>query len=248
VASHQRGVGFAVSNTDCCAVTAESTTGLSSSQTDHRQDNANAIVVISNTATAAVAGTAALSAKANWPANGFQLTIGTAFTASLRVHFLALGGSDLTNAHTGNFSNPTAVNAAYDVTTVGFQPDCVFFLGMGSSTAPPSQAVDSGMFLGFALSSTQQGILLGGSNDASTTTVTRSYCTDAECVGGMTGGRALRCRFTDDADQHHNTYNRLWFRFQPVRCTTGFALQHQEHHRDLTNKRRVVPRWVLLRH
>jgi hypothetical protein len=173
VASHQRGVGFAVSNTDCCAVTAESTTGLSSSQTDHRQDNANAIVVISNTATAAVAGTAALSAKANWPANGFQLTIGTAFTASLRVHFLALGGSDLTNAHTGNFSNPTAVNAAYDVTTVGFQPDCVFFLGMGSSTAPPSQAVDSGMFLGFALSSTQQGILLGGSNDASTTTVTR---------------------------------------------------------------------------
>lgn len=60
--------------------------------------------------------------------DGFTLTLATpGATAAYIAHYLALGGSDLTNAFVG-VATPTTGTGNKAITGVGFQPDCVLTL------------------------------------------------------------------------------------------------------------------------
>ena len=86
-------------------------------------------------------------------ADGFTLNWGTANATARYVHFVALGGSDL-SAKAGKFTKNNSTGNQ-SVTGVGFQPGCVLF---GASVAGTADAVQASSFLvfGHAVSSTDR--------------------------------------------------------------------------------------------
>jgi hypothetical protein len=109
--------------------------------------------------------------------DGFTLIPDDAFPSSFRVHYLALGGDDLTNVFCGTLTEPAAVGTQ-NITGVGFQPDCLFIASCPAGTgSPPIVAVDSRLHVG--VSTRAQGAnytWTGGSNDGATTMDANSYC------------------------------------------------------------------------
>lgn len=77
-----------------------------------------------------------------WDADGFDLTVSTAPVANMLIHYLVLGGSDITKARKFEF-NP-AVAASQDVTVEAGagKPDLVFTIspGLASAGGTPSNA------------------------------------------------------------------------------------------------------------
>jgi hypothetical protein len=65
--------------------------------------------------------------------DGFTVTWTDALTVAWDIHYLAIGGSDLTAAKVGNFSVTSAGStpATQDVTGVGFQPTAYMLFGIG---------------------------------------------------------------------------------------------------------------------
>lgn len=125
-----------------------------------------------------------LSAVASWPADGFQVTIDDQFAESVRVGFLAIGGSDITDVNIGSYTVTAGANPrTEDVTTVGFQPDIVFTLQSPSTANTPSTAA-ANIVLGAGISSTKQAIASWATDPGATTDDTGSYC----WVGGEFSG------------------------------------------------------------
>jgi hypothetical protein len=176
--SHQRGWGFVASTTQRCCTTSQSQDAQTSAVTD-RHHRADACV---STLTTAGAQDGLLDLQ-SFDADGFTLIIDDAFAASIRIHYLALGGDDLTNAHVGSVETE-ADAGAQAITGVGFQPDCVFFLSNHDTGTTIN--VDTRMLFGAAVSPTELGVWAGGSNDAAATMQTVSYCNDAELMAMMT--------------------------------------------------------------
>lgn len=100
--------------------------------------------------------------------------------AASRVHALCLGGADITNVAGGGFDGSGAAGDQ-DVTTVGFQPDIVFFLASGSSTSIPQADVTARLCLGLAAPS-GQGVVTVASENAAGTSNTVRYGTNADCL------------------------------------------------------------------
>lgn len=74
-------------------------------------------------------------------ADGF--TLSNAITTAATVYYLALGGSDLTNAFVGSFADPAATGTKA-VTGVGFTPTCVLFFQSAANTATTGSGSGSG--------------------------------------------------------------------------------------------------------
>jgi Peptidase family C25/Propeptide_C25 len=91
-------------------------------------------------------------------ADGFTLNWTRTGTAWI-VHYMALGGPDITAATIGNFT-PTAGTGSQSVTGVGFQPDFLMFLTIDSASATPVN--DGKVSLGYAGRSSAYGITQGG--------------------------------------------------------------------------------------
>ena len=74
----------------------------------------------------------------SWDATNFVINWTTNDAATDVIHFIAIGGSDVTAKVLG-WQMPTAANAAYGVTGVGFQPNVVIHAHAGSTFtgAPP---------------------------------------------------------------------------------------------------------------
>lgn len=87
-------------------------------------------------------------------ATGFTVNVSNGPTNALSIHYLAIGGSDITNAKVGSFSIPTS--GAIATTDPGFQPDLVLFAytfadgtnGRFSMGAATSAAAQGGIFKG----------------------------------------------------------------------------------------------------
>lgn len=177
-ASHFRGFGFACSPTDRRAICVTSADAVASS--NGGRHHTDAACVISSTNAGVL--DAALDLQ-SMDADGFTLVIDDNWLRNQRIGFLALGGSDLTNAATGALTEPGATGNA-DTTSLAFQPDCVLFISNGESVAPPAgDATISNCSFGAAVSSAQRGIWMGAQDDSSGTMDARSYCIGTECAG-----------------------------------------------------------------
>jgi hypothetical protein len=99
-ADHQRGFGFAVSTTDRRAGCSWSEDAVATAQSNsaHRDD---AAICSTTGPTDAIDGLADLNSM---DADGFTMIIDDAFATNLRIGFLALGGTTITNAATGMFN------------------------------------------------------------------------------------------------------------------------------------------------
>jgi hypothetical protein len=177
-------IGFAVSATDRRCVFTRDIGGASTSQTaPHHNDTA---CVISCNGSGAVNGALDLQSM---DADGFTLAIDDAFPITARVHFLALGGEDLTNVQTGSWSEPGATGN-HDITSLAFQPDCLLVMACAhtGSINTGSSALDSGLCLGAATSSSQQGSCTGSADDASATADTDRHASSSQCLAMIVDG------------------------------------------------------------
>lgn len=115
----------------------------------------------------------------SFDADGFTLDWLTV-TSGIDVHFIALGGADLTDVFSGKLNASTSTgNVGY--TGVGFQPDCVIFLdsGLAADNGTGSHVVHS---LGVALSSTARWAVGGTSRSAVATSNTSRIQTTGKCI------------------------------------------------------------------
>ena len=159
--NHQRGFGVGISTTDRRAACDQSMDGqtTSSADTAHRSDAA----LCSMTTAGAIDGLADHNAMLS---NGFSLIIDDAFATSLRVQYLALGGTDLTNVVSGMF-NESASTGNQDITDAGFQPDAVLLFSAMIGSDPPGTQVDSTLMIGLAAGSENPNdvVWAGGADD-----------------------------------------------------------------------------------
>jgi len=192
-ANHQRGFGVGVSTTDRRAVCSQSRDNAANAVSDaaHRADAA----ICSLTTTGAIDG---LADHSSMDANGFTLVIDANFATDLRIHYVALGGSLLTDVATGMFTEPGATGNQ-DVTGLSFQPDAVVLFSAMIGADPPGTAIDSTMMLGFAAGAGNPNDIIwasGGSNDGTGTMRTASYSRAGESIAlfnapiTLTNGRA----------------------------------------------------------
>jgi hypothetical protein len=89
--------------------------------------------------------------------DGFTLNWSTADATARAVNYLALGGSDITNAYIGNFTTPTSTGNQ-SITGTGFKPDSLIFFATGGVAAPPALETGTGRpDISFATSSSSFG-------------------------------------------------------------------------------------------
>jgi hypothetical protein len=174
-----RGIGYAVSPTDRRCVGCSSDNASAGAATDHGH-RADACIV----GVGIGGGFNAMLDLQSMDVDGFTLVVDDAFPESRRISYLALGGSDIANAETEQLVMPSATGNV-DYTTLGFEPEVVFFISAMQTANPPTENGDSIIMFGVATGSGQQFVVAGGSNDGSATTSTRTYHQDAECIARM---------------------------------------------------------------
>jgi len=153
------GYGFATNDGGNCGVAFASDDGVAYSNTGRRRSATYSIIILSN-------GDPTRSAQASvtsFDTDGFTLNWQTNKARADIIHYIALGGVDLTNAKASSFTLTTATGTQ-DVTGVGFQPDFAMFLWTFTETADTNtQHAEVG--LGFAVSSTKRGAVVADSED-----------------------------------------------------------------------------------
>lgn len=173
--THRRGMGFAVSPTDRRAITNISIDNVNPIDSASRHTPNACVSVLLDTTT--VDGELDVQSM---DADGFTLVVDNQFSQSYRIHYLAIGGPDVLQAVTGQFTAPLATGN--QDTVIGFEPDALFFLSTNQTTAPPITGVDSRFCFGAALSASEQAVIAGGSNDGVTPSQAVGYCRDGECI------------------------------------------------------------------
>jgi len=145
---------------------------------DCRRGQFDALLMRMYTDTATIDGVADFSSM---DADGFTLTITDQFTVAYRISYLALGGTDLTNAYIGN-KQRDADPGACSVTGVGFQPDAVI-LASAWLFNPNTTGNGEGISFGWATGSSNQGIVATASGHNQATSSTRGYGYNGEVAG-----------------------------------------------------------------
>lgn len=175
---HKRGFGAAISTTDRRFVTDQSDDTPTAAATDRRQGNTACVGFL----TIAGAGAGLLDVQ-SIDSGGFTLVVDEVCASSFRVHYLALGGADISNVIGGDLTHPDGT-APFDqqVTGLGFQPDLLIFFSNGQQTNTGSVSTDSRHMIGAAKSASSQYVFMGTSNDAATTSQTIGYCRAGDCI------------------------------------------------------------------
>lgn len=129
--------------------------------------------------------------------DGFQLILDQdGQFEDVRISYLALGGSDLTDTKTGSFTFKTT-SGTQDYTDVAFQPDCLLLASIGldvwnSSTTEAQLCF--GVVSGTA--SAENAVLSNFSQGVQGTTDTYSYCRSGECTALVLDAAAVTGRST----------------------------------------------------
>jgi hypothetical protein len=92
----------------------------------------------------------------SFDADGFTLNWTTNDASATIIHYVALGGSDITNALASSFTATTGAGTQ-SVTGVGFQPDFLMFLSIDHTTMDTVLTAAAQASIGFASSPTNQG-------------------------------------------------------------------------------------------
>jgi len=202
-ASLNDGYGIVASTTQrYCAFTA-SEQGQATSDANCMVRNDACVGTFTSSGTISVDGLADFQ---SFNADGFTLVVDDAFATAVRVHYIAIGGPDVTNVFAGDFSEPAATGN-FQETGVGFQPDVTFFLSAHSQSAVinatfGSSGSEVGLCLGAAVSSSEQCVLAGRQRGVTANAASWSYINDAECLARLTNS-AVEARFSfvsHDAD------------------------------------------------
>jgi hypothetical protein len=112
--------------------------------------------------------------------DGFTLQIGQQFTNSYRISYLAIGGDELTNVNTGQFTIPIS-GGEHSITGTGFKPDAVILLSAQTSSIPLTTSTPN-LSIGIATASTEQNVVLSYSRNGQTTSDTQRYNYNGEVV------------------------------------------------------------------
>lgn len=155
-------VGFATGPSDRRVVFTRSNDGAASVGTVGY--HSDAACIISANASAAIDGALDF---VQFTSNGFDLIVDDVMPESARIHYMAFGGSDITNVATGSWTEPGSTGN-HDITSLAFQPDAIFVVANQVGAAPPngSAAIDSGLSIGAATGSSEQGVVMGNQDDA----------------------------------------------------------------------------------
>lgn len=120
--------------------------------------------------------------------DGFTVVIDDAFATDLRVSYLALGGTDLTNVTTGTFTDSGATGNQ-DITGVGFQPDAVIVFGINDTATDNTPTAHGTFHIGAAAGSTPSNICFGSdSQDAVADSNNVAYARSGDCIGAASSG------------------------------------------------------------
>lgn len=198
----RRGVGFATSTSDrrCVGSFSEDNVGNAVCGVGYRTD-AIAVLLDGTTTPTAMLDITAISSS------GFTLTVDDQSPVDIIIAWEAWGGSDITNAATGEIAEPAATGDVDYTVTGSFQPNVVLFAGCKvTGSAPSAEAIDSGFCVGFASSGSSANNVLvsGNSDDGSATMETDGYALDGECLaqitegGGNPNARATMTQFNSD--------------------------------------------------
>lgn len=204
--SERRGVGFAVSTSSRRAV---GTTSLdNSASADCGAVVGNTEVVITVDASGVIDGRLDLNSITS---DGFTLIVDDVTPANITVFWEAWGGLDIMSAVIGDIAEPAATGTQ-TYTATGFDANpynkCVMFAGCQSTAAVGTgAATDSGMCVGFAtnITTTENIVVAGNSDDGSATMDTDGYCIQGECLamiaiaGGNPDARATLTAFGTDS-------------------------------------------------
>ena len=145
----------------------------------------------------------------SFDADGFTITWTTNDATAYIIHYLAIGGSDLTNAKAVSWQMPTTATTKA-VAGVGFVPDCVltFHVADIGTGALPSNAQSAGWGLGVMTTAGQWCTSIYTEDGVGTTDTYRNQRTDAMLVSSsVTGTELLRAAYTSmDADGFTTTF------------------------------------------
>ncbi|MDH7564517.1 MAG: hypothetical protein QHH24_06555 [Candidatus Bathyarchaeota archaeon] len=112
--------------------------------------------------------------------DGFTLNWQTNENRADIIHYIALGGADLTRARAGRFTLSTG-SGTQDVTGLGFQPDFAMFLWTFTENVDSSTG-DAEVGLGFAASSTKRAAMVAVSEDRRSTMDTWQQQRTNSCI------------------------------------------------------------------
>jgi hypothetical protein len=177
---HKFGAGYAVSTTDRGGFTNQSDHSPTTMATDSRLFSNSCIEML--TVAGAIDGQMDFQ---SFNSDGFTLVVDDAFAASYLVHYLALGGADITDV--ASVTASVTGTGDTDVTTVGFQPDVAFVFGHDLTAAINTNATWSQGSFGVVDTALTNYVLAGYSEDAIGTSDTGSYCRAGECVAVVGG-------------------------------------------------------------
>jgi predicted membrane protein len=215
----KQGFGVAASATSRWAVGTQSENVSVVSDTDgiHRNDAVIATLLIDGTVDG-------LMDLQSFDSDGFTLIIDDAFINNMRIHYLALGGADITNVTTGLFQEPGATGNQ-SITGLGFRPDFVLFGSAGSFSAPPWDASDLPFMIGAATGPNNEVVCVYDSENAQETMDTQSYCFGDESIAligattEVTDGRAAFTQFTSDG------FDINWLEWASTRYVSYLAIR-----------------------
>jgi hypothetical protein len=185
-ASVVSGIGWATSpsNRNCAFVRIEDAVATSDNGRCYRDDTC---VGLTTTTGDAIDGLLDLQ---SFGGDGFTLVVVDQFAASYRIHYLALGGDDLTNATTGSATEATSTGDE-SYTGTGFQPDCLMFIGCNTLTTNSPQA-NAELSIGAAVATGDAFVWVGESADnQAANTVTGGYCRFGELWANTTTASSL---------------------------------------------------------
>ncbi len=177
---HKFGAGYMISATDRGGTTTQSDHGVGTSAADSQlyDDAAIKLLLIDGT----VDGAADFDAML---ANGFRVIIDDVFTQDYLVSWLAIGGSDLTDAVSTTVVSATSVGTQnIDVGVnldTGIDDKAVIIFGRGA-TMNVSQTTSFFSFGAAAGNTITNSLLASRAGDAQGTSLTQSYCLSGEVL------------------------------------------------------------------
>lgn len=173
------GLGFACGATDRRCSGVATTSGGTTTATGRIQRNDACVATVSGAGS--VLG---LLDLVSMDADGFTMIVDDQFPASVRVHYLALGGDTLTNASTGEFDASDSAGTQNVTSVTAFEPSGVL---LSSCMFASSTQGTIGLWgMGAAASPTQQGVLTVGLRNGVGDGDNTTYCLDeVECFAVM---------------------------------------------------------------
>jgi len=130
-------------------------------------------------------------------------------TNTTRLFYVAIGGTDITNAKAGEFTSITTTGNQ-SVTNVGFTPSIVFFLTGNSPNNPATSTPHLSVTFGAAKNSTSRGVVCNSSVDAVSPTDSSRYARTDKCIAFFTEGTNVIDAEADFVSMDANGFTINW--------------------------------------